>query len=92
VDRLAAEAELGRDDGQRTLQVGAVVVGGVPAQYGIDIAECAGADHVKLAVAAFFGGGAVETDSAGAFGIGQPVFERDRGKRDAAPSKLWPQA
>ena len=80
VGRLAVETELGGSDGERALFGCHVGIAGMPAQDGVDILEQAGADHVQLSAAAFFGGRAVEADGALDFLFGHPVLDGDRGE------------
>jgi len=61
----AVEGEAGGDDGECATVLHAVGVGGMPVKDDVNVFEEAGADHIDLAGAAFFGGSAVVTESAG---------------------------
>ena len=86
----AIEAELGRAIGERGLRGGGILVVGVPMEGNIDIVEQALADHVDLAAAPFFGGGAVQADRARRAGLLQPVADGQRGPDGARAEQVVP--
>ena len=86
----AAETELGRTVGKAGPRGRAVLAVGVPVQRDIDILEQAGAGHVDLARAAFFGRRAVQPDAPGRAGLFQPAFDRDRRRQRASAEEVVP--
>ncbi len=84
----AVEGELGGDDGERAAVVDAVAVAGVPVQDDVDVVEEAGADHVDLAGAAFFGGRAVVAEGAGDVVCGHVLLDRDGGESGAGAEEV----
>ena len=73
------ETEFRRTVGQRGAGGGGIFVIGMPVQRDINIVEQAGADHIDLAAAAFFGWRAIETDAPGRAGLFEPFADRDGG-------------